>query len=128
MALGWMAVLSRLNKVPGFSATAEHVALLKSLYEQAQKEREQLQKECEELRKENALLKKQLVSQAKAAELEEIDGILWRRNPSGGFDSKPRCPNCADHPVMGEFPPDAKLHWVCSRCNGVFDYVKPPQL
>jgi hypothetical protein len=123
MALDWQLVLARLNRVPGFSATAQHVALFKDLYEQAQKENEQLKAECARLKAENEGLHRQIASRT---EFEEIEGILWKRKPTGGFDSKPRCPNCQDHPAMGEFPPGAHLHWVCSRCNGVFDYVKPP--
>lgn len=126
MAIEWKAVLNRLNKLPGFSATAEHVSLFKDLYEHAQKECEKLRTECEKLREENAALNNLLSSQSKTAEFQEIDGILWKKMPTGTFDSKPRCPNCTDHPVMGEFPPGAKLHWVCSRCEGVFDYSEPP--
>ncbi len=123
MALDWSSVLTRLNGIPGFSATAQHVALFKDLYEQAQKENEQLKAECARLRTELEGLRRQSTART---ELEEFDGILWKHRPTGGFDSKPRCPNCPDHPVMGEFPPEAHLHWVCSRCNGVFDYVRPP--
>ncbi len=68
-----------------------------------------------------------LLPPANRVQLIEMDGILWKKNPDGRFDSKPRCPNCKDNPVMGEFPPNAHLHWVCSKCNGVFDYADPPK-
>ncbi|MBU2693008.1 MAG: toll/interleukin-1 receptor domain-containing protein, partial [Candidatus Eisenbacteria bacterium] len=59
-------------------------------------------------------------------EMVEIGGVLWKHTPSGLLSSKPRCPNCVDHPVLGQFPPRSKDHWVCSACSGVFDYVEPP--
>lgn len=55
-----------------------------------------------------------------------IGGVLWKRLSGGRYEDKPRCPNCDNNPTMGEFPPKAHLHWVCSKCNGVFDYVRPP--
>lgn len=126
MAIEWITIINRLNKIPGFSATAEHVALFKDLYEQVQKECELLRSEYNRLKAENETLRQKLTALERTPDFEEIDGVLWTRKTTGGFGSKPRCPNCSDHPVMGEFPPGAQLHWVCSRCNGVFDYVCPP--
>ena len=126
MLIDWAAVLGKLNKIPGFSATAAHVSLFKDLYLKAQEECDRLSQRCKDLENENDTLKKELASLTFGAELIEIDGILWKRKSSGGFDSKPRCPNCHNHPVMGEFPPNAKMHWVCSVCDGTFDYVVPP--
>lgn len=68
-----------------------------------------------------------LLPPANQIELIEFNGILWKKNPDGGFDTKPRCPNCSDNPVLGEFPPNAHLHWVCSKCDGIFDYSDPPK-
>lgn len=56
----------------------------------------------------------------------EHEGILWQNKPDGTFKSKPYCPICPNHPVMHEFPPGGRMHWICSVCNGSFDYVNAP--
>ncbi len=127
MPLGWSMVLSKLSTIPGFSATAQHVALFRDLYEQAQKECERLSQECDALRSENDSLRKQMALNADASELVDVEGLLWKRGQGGAFESKPRCPNCADHPVMSRFPPGSKMYWVCSRCNKPFDFAEPPR-
>ena len=126
MTIEWISALSKLNKLPGFSATAEHVALLKDLYEQLQKECEQLRVDLEACRHENTNLKNDLSIHTKTRELVEHEGLFWRKGLTGGVESKPRCPNCADRPVLSQFPPNARLHWTCSKCNGCFDYADPP--
>lgn len=80
MAITWTAVLSKLNRLPGFSATSEHVALFRDLYEQTQKECEEIQskyevcqKECARLGDENATLKSQLDALSGAEPLDNIE-------------------------------------------------------
>lgn len=127
MVIEWKAVLNRLNRLPGFSATTEHVALFKDLYEQAEKECDRLNKDCEALRAENSALKKQLATCTVTPDLVDVEGLLWKKTPLGAFESKPRCPNCSDHPVMSQFPPGAKIYWLCSRCQKPFDFAEPPK-
>ena len=78
MALTWSMVLKKLNSIPGFSATAQHVALFKDLYEQAQKECDRLEKECAALRAENSALKEEV--QSLPVELIDVEGLLLEEN------------------------------------------------
>lgn len=126
MALSWATFLGKLNALPGFSATAQHVALFKDLYEQSQKDSERLTKECDALRAENEELKKQVGTSELPADLVDVEGLLWKRRSDGTYESKPRCPQCADHPVMSTFPPGGRMYWLCSQCRMRCDFADSP--
>jgi len=126
MAISWMTVLAKLNTVPGFSATAQHVALFKDLYEQAQKECERLTKEFETMRSENQELKRLVNRSELPPDLVEVEGLLWKKRSDGAFESKPRCLQCAGHPVMSTFPPGGRMYWHCSQCKMRCDYSDAP--
>ena len=54
------------------------------------------------------------------SELVENDGVLWKRRGEG-FEKFPRCPECANHPPMMEFPPGSNEMWACPA-NHTFSY------
>jgi len=101
-------------------------AVLQDKLQELEKRFEKLEAENRELRTENNSLRSQLRTAAASSEFEDIDGLLWKKKPSGGFESKPRCPVCTSHPVLFDFPPGEKMFWNCSVCNGTFDYAEAP--
>ncbi len=80
------------------------------------------------LQAENAQLRQKLEHAQPQTKFVESEGLLWKRKPSGEFESRPYCPSCRDHPVMSAFPPEP--HAMYSACPGphTFDYaIKPPK-
>src|SRR5438876_1020527 len=98
-------------------------AVLEDKLKEAEKRYEALESENQQLRGENSKLRERLSELAKSKEYVDFDGLLWKPKAGGGFESKPRCPICPDHPVLFDFPPKARMHWNCSKCNGTFDYA-----
>lgn len=82
-----------------------------------------LERENAQLKSENGKLRAQL--QASAPGFAENDGLLWKRTPSG-FDRRPYCPRCADHPVMMEFPPGSGEMWLCPSDHSFAYDSQPP--
>ena len=82
-----------------------------------------LERENSQLKTENAKFRAQ--HEDSTSGFFKNDGLLWKRSPSG-FERRPYCPRCADHPVMMEFPPGSDEMWVCPS-NHTFAYdSKPP--
>lgn len=54
----------------------------------------------------------------------ENDGILWKR-ANDGFEKRPYCPICPNHPVMMGFPPGGSDLWTCPF-NHTFDFHSNP--
>lgn len=111
---------------------AEHgsAAILRERIAQAKEQQASLEKENASLKTENARLVSDLqkaqseIQRLKPAGLVENDGLLWKRTPSG-FDRRPYCPHCTDHPVMMEFPPGSGEMWTCPS-NHTFAFESRP--
>ena|SRR5438105_1660333 len=101
-------------------------AVLQEKLKELEKRFERLDAENSKLRAENGSLRAQLKAATASSEYEDVNGLLWKKKPSGGFESKPRCPVCSNHPVLFEFPPGEKMFWNCSVCKGTFDYAEVP--
>lgn len=101
-------------------------AVLEDKLKEADRRYEKLEAENQQLRKDNDRLRRRVNELEKSAEYVDVEGLLWKRKPDGEFERKPRCPICADHPVLFDFPPRSRLHWNCSKCEGTFDYADPP--
>lgn len=99
-------------------------AVLEDKLRQLEKRYETLEIENKEVRSENRSLRTKLDSLTKSSEYEEIEGLLWKKKAAGGFESKPRCPICSNHPPLFDFPPGEKMFWNCPTCKGTFDYVE----
>ena len=57
----------------------------------------------------------------------ESEGLLWKKT-NEGFERRPYCPSCKDHPVMMVFSPSGDMFWACPN-NHTFDYnIKPPEV
>jgi hypothetical protein len=80
-----------------------------------------LQQDNAQLKREVSQLRDQL-QRAEPSGFVESEGLLWKRKASGGFEPRPYCPQCRDHPVMMGFPPPPHSHfWVCPA-DHTFDY------
>jgi hypothetical protein len=101
-------------------------AVLQDKLQELEKRFEQLEAENRELRAENGALRAQLRAATVTSDFEDINGLLWKKKAFGGFENKPRCPVCSNHPVLFDFPPDEKMFWNCSVCKGTFDYAEAP--
>jgi hypothetical protein len=99
-------------------------AVLEDKLKEAEKRYERLETDNRQLREENFTLQKRINELTKSDDYVEVEGLLWKRKVGGGFEGKPRCPICPNHPVLFDFPP--RVHWNCSKCNGTFDYATPP--
>ena len=128
MYIPWLTLLEKLKSIPGFAASAQHVALYKDAYTEMEKEAQRLQSRCTALEEEVAHLKSQLEASRHAGTFKSDRGLLWKPLESGGFEAIPYCPRCKDHPVMTRFPPIGRpLHWMCSVCHFRTDAVPPPK-
>jgi len=81
-----------------------------------------------ELEKENESLRESIRNSARDESFVEIEGLLWKKDGEGKFESKPRCPLCQQHPALFRFPPGGSMNWVCPKCDGTFDWATPPPL
>jgi len=114
-----------------FQLQADNNSILRENNELLQKQLDEQRSVNDKLREQVADLEAQLAqhkaSEVTKVEFDEVEGILWKKKPEGGYESKPRCPNCKNHPVMHQFPPGGNLHWMCSACKAVYDYAEPPK-
>jgi hypothetical protein len=105
-------------------------AILRERIAQAKEQQAALEKENASLKTENARLASDLqkaqseIQHLKPTGMVENDGLLWKRTPSG-FDRRPYCPRCDDHPVMMEFPPGSRELWACPS-DHTFAYDSHP--
>ena len=116
-------ILENFKSIPGWTATAENVALLRDILSEREKELANLQSECERFRAENADLKKQIAALSTGNDFEEYRGILWRRLNADTVEPAPYCKKCKH--VMSPFQP-AEM-WYCDQCGSGAPYVQHPQ-
>jgi hypothetical protein len=127
MFIPWLKVLEKLNSLPGFAASAQHVALYKDAYTQMEKEAQRLQSRCNELEGKVRRLSSELGDLRLVKTFESYHGLLWKP-VEGGFERTPYCPKCKDHTIMTRFPPGGHAtNWLCSVCDFHTDLVPPPK-
>lgn len=116
-------VLSKLKAIPGWTATAEHVAFLRDILVERDKELADLQSKCDRLRDENSELQKRIAEISSTEDYVEYRGVLWRRIDSDTVEPAPYCKKCKH--IMVHFAP-AKV-WCCDTCQADAPYVQHPQ-
>jgi hypothetical protein len=115
VTVNWVAVI---EKAQSLAPTKAHVDLLAEALRQVGKERDDALRRCEEL-------EARLLRLERPTEMVEYSGLLWKRT-TAGFEQRPYCPECNNHPVMMGFPPGSADMWACPA-NHTFDYaIKPP--
>jgi len=118
------SILDKLKNIPGFTATQQHVALLKEFVGERDSRIASLTSELAAANNTIAELQKQLRSLSPPT-FHKVRGLFWL--PEGDhYEPNPYCPKCQE--VMSQFPPGAQLHWCCSSCDAMFDWCPPPPL
>jgi hypothetical protein len=114
------AIIEQLRQIPGFKATSEHVSLLEAILKDRDEKIAQLKADLAAANQTITGLNEKLLK-LDSTGFKTIRGLLWLRD-GDAYESNPYCPKCKV--VMGAFPP--QTHWVCSYCNGVFDWCRTP--
>ena len=83
-----------LNEHASASALRDHLALVNAQLKVAVDENERLKKRVAELVDLSSDLAGQLKTKAIGQEFEEEGGVLFKRNPRGGYHKVPYCPKC----------------------------------
>lgn len=110
--MGWLTDL--LKEYPAVAVVKERLAA-------KEEEMKRLAEENAALNAENTTLKKKLALAEIPDQFTMKNGVLWKRNPEGGYERMPYCPNCKHVMAqMGSFNPH------CSKCKIMANDLTPP--
>jgi hypothetical protein len=123
MSLNPLTLINQLIEEHGSSTIqAKHLAMLKDQITILQRQAAEATVKAEKLETENQHLRKQL-EKLNPGGFVKSEGLLWRKTENG-FEPRPYCPSCPDHPVMTPHGP----WWTCPGGEHAFDYhIKPPK-
>lgn len=119
--LTYEGILRQLKKIPGWSATNEHVEFLREVLATRDQELESIRSECDQLRDANEELKETISKLSTPTGFKEYRGVLWRNIDGDNVEPSPYCKTCKN--VMVSF---ANQMWVCGSCKTEVPLVKHP--
>ena len=119
------ALTKLLNEHGSSEILRERLALLRDQTQALEKENVELKKSVTDLEDRNRNLAAQLKAQARSEEFVERRGVLFKRNPAGGYHEAVYCPIC--YSTLGTIHPE--LPYACRKsCGFIFDINRAEML
>lgn len=113
LTVAYSALFDLAKGVPTAAVLREHVDLLRTQIQSLAEQIESLEKEKAKLKRQIRRKNRQIANYATRDNFTEIRGVLFKKEPAGGYSRDPYCPSCylVLHSASGTG------RYSCSRCN-----------